>query len=198
MQQLHKLSRAAVPSRKYSTKTQKYYQLSHWPPPAIVLITEPNWYSLNDKGNMPKQDEKVKQKAHRVILADRHQAMLEGIRSILETVFEVVVMVSDEGSLIESLEKINPDVVVADFSMPMTGGVGVVRCIKKIKPEMKVIILSVHDEPIVVEDCMSSGASGFVLKRTAADDIIPAVCEVLRGRTYVSPSAVSPSAEANG
>jgi DNA-binding NarL/FixJ family response regulator len=115
--------------------------------------------------------------------------MLEGIRSILETVFEVVVMVSDEGSLIESLQRINPDVVVADLSMPMTRGVSVVRRVKKIKPEMKVIVLSVHDEPLVVEDCMSSGASGFVLKRTAADDIIPAVCEVLRGRTYVSPSA---------
>ncbi len=134
------------------------------------------------------QKSEVTQKCGSVILADRHPSMLEGVRTLLETVFEVVVMVSDEKSLIGSLEKINPDLVIVDLSLPMTKGVSVAHRVKKIRPEMKVIILSVHDEPTVVDDCMSSGASGFVLKRTAANDLIPAVWEVLKGRTYVSPS----------
>ena len=127
-------------------------------------------------------------KAGAVILADRHPSMLEGVRSLLETVFEIVVMVSDEESLIGSLEKVNPDVVVADLSMAITRQVNVARRVKQIKPEMKVIVLSVHDERTAVDDCLSAGAAGFVLKRTASNDLIPAVWEVLKGRRYVSPS----------
>jgi len=134
------------------------------------------------------QNQIVQQKADRVLLADRHQNMLEGIRNMLETVFDVVVMVADEKSLIDSLEKVSPDLVVVDLSLPITEEVNVPRQIKKLSPEVKIIILSVHDEQIVVDDCLTAGATGFVLKRTAANDLIPAVREVLKGRTYVSPS----------
>lgn len=134
------------------------------------------------------KDREVKQKAERVVLADRHPNMLEGIRSMLETVFEVVVMVSDEKSLIDSLEKVNPDLVIVDLSMPKTQEMNVARHIKKIKPDMKVIVLSVHDEKTAVDNCLAAGAAGFVLKRTASNDLIPAVREVLKGRRYVSPS----------
>jgi DNA-binding NarL/FixJ family response regulator len=134
------------------------------------------------------QNQGVQQKARRVLLADRHQNMLEGIRSLLETVFDVVVMVADEKSLLDSLGKVQPELVVVDFSMPITEEVNVARRIKKLNPDMKVIILSVHDEQIAVDDCLSAGATGFVLKRTATNDLIPAVWEVLKGRTYVSPS----------
>jgi len=134
------------------------------------------------------QNQIVQQKADRVLLADRHQNMLEGIRNMLETVFDVVVMVADEKSLLDSLEKVSPDLVVVDLSLPITEEVNVPRQIKKLSPEVKIIILSVHDEQIVVDDCLTAGATGFVLKRTAANDLIPAVREVLKGRTYVSPS----------
>jgi len=134
------------------------------------------------------QNQIVQQKADRVLLADRHQNMLEGIRNMLETVFDVVVMVADEKSLLDSLEKVSPDLVVVDLSLPITEEVNVPRRIKKLSPEVKIIILSVHDEQIVVDDCLTAGATGFVLKRTAANDLIPAVWEVLKGRTYVSPS----------
>ena len=134
------------------------------------------------------QNQDIQQKAGRVLLADRHQNMLEGIRSLLETVFDVVVMVADENSLLDSLEKVNPDLVVVDLSLPITEEVNVARRIIKRSPDIKVIILSVHDEQTAVDDCLSGGAAGFVLKRTAANDLIPAVWEVLKGRTYVSPS----------
>jgi DNA-binding NarL/FixJ family response regulator len=134
------------------------------------------------------QNQDIQQKARRVLLADRHQNMLEGIRSLLETVFDVVVMVADEKSLLDSLEKVLPDLVVVDLSLPITEEINVARRIRKRNPEMKVIILSVHDEQTAVDECLSAGAEGFVLKRTATNDLIPAVWEVLKGRTYVSPS----------
>ena len=134
------------------------------------------------------QNQGVQKKAGRVLLADRHQNMLVGIRSLLETVFDVVLMVADERSLLDSLDKVHPDLVVVDLSMPITEEVNVARCIKKHNPEMKIIILSVHDEQIAVDDCISAGALGFVLKRTSTIDLIPAVREVLKGRTYVSSS----------
>jgi DNA-binding NarL/FixJ family response regulator len=134
------------------------------------------------------EDQDIQQKPGRVLLADRHQDMLEGIRSLLETVFDVVVMVANEKSLLDSLEKVNPELVIVDLSLPITSETNVVRRVLKRKPEMKVIILSVHDEQTAVDECMSAGATGFVLKRTATNDLIPAVWEVLKGRTYVSPS----------
>ena len=134
------------------------------------------------------ENQDIQQKAGRVLIADRHQNMLEGIRSLLETVFDVVVMVADEKSLLDSLNKVHPDLVVVDLSLPITDEVNVARSVMKRNHDMKVIILSVHDEQTAVDDCFSAGAVGFVLKRTAANDLIPAVWEVLKGRTYVSPS----------
>ena len=127
-------------------------------------------------------------KAGRVLLADRHQNMLEGIRNLLETVFDVVVMVADEKSLLDSLVKVQPDMVIVDLSLLITEEINVARRVRKLNSDIKIIILSVHDEQTAVDECLSAGAAGFVLKRTAANDLIPAVWEVLKGRTYVSPS----------
>jgi DNA-binding NarL/FixJ family response regulator len=127
-------------------------------------------------------------RAGRVLLADRHQNVLESIRSLLEKIFDVVVMVADEKSLLDALEKVKPDLVVVDLSLPISEEVNVARRIQKCDPDMKMIILSVHDEQTAVDECMEAGANGFVLKRSAANDMIPAVWEVLQGRTYVSPS----------
>jgi DNA-binding NarL/FixJ family response regulator len=130
----------------------------------------------------------MKEKQGRVLLADRHQNMLEGVRSLLETAFDVVVMVADEKSLIDSIDKVKPDLVIVDLSLPVSKEVNVAQRIMNISPEMKVIILSVHDEQAAVDECMAAGASGFVLKRTAVNDLIPAIWEVRKGRIYVSPS----------
>ena len=127
-------------------------------------------------------------KQGRVLLADRHQNMLEGIRSLLETVFDVVIMVADEKSLIDSIDTVKPDMVIVDLSLPIYEEVNVARRINEVSPGMKIIILSVHDEQAVVDDCIAAGASGFVLKRTAVNDLIPAIWEVRKGRKYVSPS----------
>jgi DNA-binding NarL/FixJ family response regulator len=127
-------------------------------------------------------------KKRSVILADRHQNLLEGIRGLLESMFDYVVMVGDEKSLLETIDRIRPDLVVIDLSFPITREPNVVLRLRKYDQWLRFIVLSVHDDQTVVAQCLSSGASGFVLKRSIATDLVPAVMEVLQGRTYVSPS----------
>ena len=123
-----------------------------------------------------------------VILADSHQDMLEGIRGLLQTSFESVVMVADEKSLFETVKKLQPDIVVVDLSLPVSDEVNVARKIRSLYPDLKFIILSVHDGATAVNEVMSAGAAGFVLKRCIATDLLSAVQEISKGNSYISPS----------
>jgi len=123
-----------------------------------------------------------------VLLADSHQDMLEGIRGLLKTEFDSVVMVADEKSLFEVIEKLNPDIIVVDLSLPISGEVNIARKIKNNHPNLKFIILSVHDDTTAIDEIMSAGAAGFVFKRSAVTDLMPAVDEILKGHTYISSS----------
>jgi len=123
----------------------------------------------------------------RVILADKHSNVLGGIRRLLEAEVETVLMVSDEASLRHALEYYNPDIVVADLSLPVSTKTNIARELKKNFPKIKVIILSNYDDRTVVDDVMASGIEGFVLKRRAVIDLIPAIREVGRGLKYISP-----------
>jgi DNA-binding NarL/FixJ family response regulator len=129
-------------------------------------------------------------KQGKVLLADNHQNMLEGVRTLLENLFETVFMVADEASLIEAAEKLKPDLIVADLSLPVTKEINVARRMKTSFPQIKLIILSIHDEQAAFGECVEAGASGIVLKRRAVDDLVPAVEAVLKGGTYVSTSIV--------
>lgn len=120
------------------------------------------------------------------MLADSHQGMLAGVRSVLEDQFAKVFMVADEDSLIEAADKIRPDLIIADLSLPVTKEVNIVRRLHKAFPDIRLIILSVHDEVAAISECIEAGAAGFVLKRTAVDDLVPAIQAVLRGDGYVS------------
>jgi DNA-binding NarL/FixJ family response regulator len=115
--------------------------------------------------------------------------MLEGMRRLLETEANSVLMVADEASLIQAAEKITPDVVTADLSFPVSGAANVVRLIKQRHPETKIIVVSVHDDPAVVSEVVHAGAEGFVLKPRAVVDLIPAIREVCQGGRYVSQGA---------
>jgi DNA-binding NarL/FixJ family response regulator len=127
----------------------------------------------------------------RVLLADSHLNMLGGVYSLLDTSFETVLMVADERSLADALSTFRPELVVVDLSLPGTEEANVARRLKTRHPQLRLIVLSVHDEPAVVRQFMDDGTSAFVLKRTAAVDLLPAVEEVLRGGTYVSPALQS-------
>lgn len=126
------------------------------------------------------------QKNRCVILADRHQHLLEGVRGLLETLFETVVMVADKRSLFEAIDKVRPDMAVVDLSLSPFGQISIAGEIKNSYPELRFIILSVHDEPTAIEEVMSAGAAGFVLKRSVAVDLFEAVQRVQEGHTFIS------------
>jgi DNA-binding NarL/FixJ family response regulator len=114
--------------------------------------------------------------------------MLAGERTLLESMFDTVFMVADETSLIEAVEKLNPDFIVADLSLPVSKERNVIRLLKKAFPEIRLIILSVHDEDTALAECLEAGAEGFVLKRTAVNDLVPAIKTIQKGGIYISPS----------
>jgi DNA-binding NarL/FixJ family response regulator len=122
----------------------------------------------------------------RVLLADSHLNMLGGVHSLLDELFRTVLMVADERSLEDAVKTFKPDLVVVDLSLPGEGEANVARRLLGRHPGLRLIVLSVHDEPTVVSLVRSAGVAGFVLKRAAATDLIPAVEAVLGGQVYVS------------
>jgi DNA-binding NarL/FixJ family response regulator len=129
---------------------------------------------------------RISMKRTRMLIADAHPTMMASIRHLLKDRFEVSVMVADDQSLRDAVENGHFDLVIADLSIQVSSGENVARFLERLDSELKVIILSVHDESAAVDECLAAGAKGFVLKRTAVDDLIPAVEAVLGGDTYVS------------
>ena len=121
-----------------------------------------------------------------VLLADRHPALVESLRDLLETMFETVVIVSNEKSLIETLDRFGPDLVVVDLEMFVTREQNVVNLLNRYDPELKFIVLSTHEGTEVMKNCKSSGASGYILKRSSAENLIKAVKAVQNGGTFFS------------
>jgi len=130
-------------------------------------------------------------KKPRVLLADAHSVMLEGLRYLLEPTFEIVGMVDNPDSLLESADKLKPDIVVMDLSITIEA----VSQLKKRHPRQAIIVLSAYDEPAVMRQALDAGALGFVLLQSAAWDLIPAIGAVLQGQTYVSPGVNSAGEE---
>jgi DNA-binding NarL/FixJ family response regulator len=124
-----------------------------------------------------------------VLLADRHHGLTEGVRGLLETAFGTVVMVADEASLIEGASRLQPDVAVVDLSLAGDHGLGWLREVRQLCPELKVIVISVHDEETVRRAAMEAGADAFVLKRSIATDLLPAVALVRGGGDEQDPAA---------
>ena len=121
-----------------------------------------------------------------VLLADRHPALVESLRDLLVTLFDTVVMVSDEKSLIETLNRFGPDLVVVDLEIPVTGEQNVANLLSRYDPELKFIVLSTHEGPEVMEKCKSSGASGYILKHSSARNLMKAVEVVQNGGMFFS------------
>ncbi len=116
---------------------------------------------------------------HCVILADRHHGLTEGIRGLLETLFDTVVMVADEASLFKSARQLKPTAVIADLSLARSDNLGWLHGLRARCPELKIIVLSVHDELSVRRAALDAGADGFVLKRAIATELLPTAEAVL-------------------
>ncbi len=123
----------------------------------------------------------------RVLLADDHVLVLEGLKRILAADFDLVAMVENGREVLEVAGKLMPDVVLMDISMPLLNGVEAARQLKKIQPDVKIIFLTMHAEQPYVQEAFRAGASGYLLKRSAASELVHAIREVMKGRTYLTP-----------
>lgn len=126
-------------------------------------------------------------KRPRVLLADDHRIFLEGLRGLLEPEFEIVGTVEDGRALIEEVKRQHPELIVADISMPLLNGIEATGRIKKIDPNMKVILLTMHPDVTYAARGFEAGASGYVLKHSASDELVTAIKKALKGQTYVTP-----------
>lgn len=121
------------------------------------------------------------------ILADNHHNMLEGLRGLLESTFAIVVMVADLNSLHDAVNKIHPDLVVVDLAMASEGGANIAVKIKELHPDLRFIVLSVHDEKAIAKNILDAGSLGYVLKRSTATDLLPAIESAMKGQKFISP-----------
>lgn len=124
----------------------------------------------------------------RILLADDHRLMAEGLKSLLSTEFEVVGVVEDGRELIAMAQQTHPDVIVSDISMPHLNGIDAFIQLKKNDQHVRVIFLTMHPEVAYARRALDAGASGYVLKHSAPAELIAAVHAALDGKTYVSPS----------
>ncbi len=123
----------------------------------------------------------------RILLADDHRIVVEGLRGLLEPEFEIVGIVEDGRALLTAAEKLRPDVIVADISMPLLNGIDSVRQIKKTHEEIKVVFLTMHPDVTYAASAFEAGALGYVLKHSAASELATAIRHALKGETYITP-----------
>jgi DNA-binding NarL/FixJ family response regulator len=124
----------------------------------------------------------------RVLLADDHRMVAEGLKSLLSPEFELVGVVEDGLALIEAAKKLRPDVIVADITMPRLNGLGALTQLKKEIPRVRVIFLTMHQDVAYARRALDSGASGFVLKHSAPAELVAAIHAALEGKTYITPA----------
>jgi len=127
-------------------------------------------------------------KRPRLVMADDHTIVLEGLSKLLEPEFEVVGTAVDGRSLIATALQYCPDVVLVDISMPLLNGFQVARQLRKQLPKARIVFLTMHSDVEYVKEAFRAGASAYVLKRSAAAELVSGIHDVLHGRTYVSPS----------
>jgi DNA-binding NarL/FixJ family response regulator len=123
----------------------------------------------------------------RILLADDHCVVAEGLRRLLEPHFDVVGVVSDGREVLTSAKTLDPDVVVLDISMPSLNGIEAARQMRAAKSRAKMVFLTMHREVTYAVRALEAGASGFVLKHSAPSELVTAIQEALKGGTYVSP-----------
>ena len=122
----------------------------------------------------------------RLLLADDHGETAELLRGLLQPEFDVVGQVQDGRALVSAVELLSPDVIVSDISMPGLDGLSAAAEILRKHPDARIVFVTVHSEPILMDRSFATGALGYVLKRVAGDELVPAVHSALRGERHVS------------
>jgi DNA-binding NarL/FixJ family response regulator len=126
-------------------------------------------------------------KRPRILLADDHRIVAEGLRGLLEPEFELAGIVEDGRALLDAVEKIRPDVLVVDISMPLLNGIEAVRQIRRTNKDVGIVFLTMHDDVAYAAGALEAGALGYVLKHSAPTELTAAIRSALRGKTYVTP-----------
>jgi DNA-binding NarL/FixJ family response regulator len=126
-------------------------------------------------------------KRARILLADDHVIIVEGLRSLLESHFELVGAVTDGMALVEAARQHQPDVILLDISMPLLNGLDAARILQKESIKSKFIFLTMHTDSYFIKEAFRAGASGYLLKQSAGDELIMAINQVLLGRAYITP-----------
>ena len=123
----------------------------------------------------------------RVLLADDHTLVAEGLRILLAPHFDVLRIVSDGRELVTVARALDPDVVVLDISMPALSGIEAARQLRSVGSRAKLVFLTMHREVAYAVRALEAGAAGFVLKHSASSELVTAIQEALKGGTYVTP-----------
>ncbi|MCA9456474.1 MAG: response regulator transcription factor, partial [Nitrospira sp.] len=124
----------------------------------------------------------------RVLLADDHVLVLEGLAKLVAEDCDLVGKVEDGRALLQVAPNLEPDVIVLDISMPKLNGLDAARQLKKILPSVKLIFLTMHADPLYAKEAFQIGASGFLLKRSAASELMQAIHAVMKGQYFVTPA----------
>ncbi len=125
-------------------------------------------------------------RVQRVLLADDHRLLVEAFRTLLEPQYDVVGTVSDGRALLETAPQLHPDVVVLDIAMPLLNGLDAGRQLKEKMPEVKLVFLTMNQDPDLATKAMEAGASAYLLKSSASSELFHAIAEALKGRFYVT------------
>jgi len=124
----------------------------------------------------------------RLLIADDHTLVAEACRSVLEPRFEVVGIVNNGRTLLQAATSLRPDIVIVDIAMPHLNGLDAGQQLKELIPSLKLIYLTMNTEPEVAAEAFRRGASGYVLKTSAAEELVTAIHRVLKNESYLSPS----------
>jgi len=123
----------------------------------------------------------------RLLMADDHTLVLEGISKLLENDFELVGTVEDGHALLRAAAQLRPDVILLDISMPLLNGIEACRQLVKLMPKTRVIFLTMHTDVVYVEEAFRAGGAGYLLKRSAASELTSAIDTVMHGKRYITP-----------
>lgn len=124
----------------------------------------------------------------RVLLAEDHAPTADRLRNLLRAEFDVVGWVANGAEMVDAVAHLAPDVTVADISMPLLDGIEAATVIRRNSPNARIVLVTVHTQPMLLEAGLAAGALGYVLKDTAGDDLVAAVHAALAGQRYISPA----------
>ena len=122
-----------------------------------------------------------------VLMADDHSLILAGLRKLVEADCDVVGTVEDGRALVEAAQELRPDLIILDISMPLLNGLEAARQLRTLVPDSKIIFLTMHASPTYATEAFQAGASGYLLKHSATEELSQAIKSVLQGRHYLTP-----------